>query len=238
MDQKLARLALMLEEEQMNIIKQSKVLVIGLGGVGGYVCEALARSGIGHLVVMDHDVVSMSNLNRQIIATKDSIGVSKTLAIKQRVELISDTTVTCIDEFYHDECNIIDNSYDFIVDACDTISAKIAIIKKCKECHINLISCMGTANRLDPSQLRVMSLDQTSYDPLAKVMRNLVKKNHIKGKIMVVASLEQPFKQNKLVDGNGITLKEKYPPASSPFVPSAAGMLMASYVFKKLINKI
>ncbi len=236
MDAKLERLYLSIGEEKVNKLKNAKVLVVGVGGVGGYVCESLARSGVGHLVVMDHDVVSISNLNRQIIACKSTLGLSKVELMKARIEDISDSKVDVIDAFYDENSTVIDDTFDYVVDACDTISAKIAIIKKCKELNIKHIASMGMANRFDPSQIRLVELSKTQNDPLAKVMRKLVKENRIRGKVMVVCSNELPFKQNKLINPNGKTMKEKYPPSSNAFVPSAAGLLIGASVFQDLIK--
>lgn len=236
MDGKLERLALVLSEKQIEKLNKSKVLVVGIGGVGGYVCESLARSGIGELVIVDNDKVSISNINRQIIATKNTIGISKVIAMKNRIEEISDTKVTTIEAFYDSDSNFIDDSYDYIVDACDTISAKIELIKCAKKLNIKHITSMGMANRFDPSLIKRMDLSKTTNDPLAKVMRKLVKDHKIRGKIDVVCSLELPYKQNKLINPNGKTMKEKYPPASNAFVPCSAGLLIGSIVLKELIK--
>ena len=236
MDAKLERLALLLSEEQINKLQSTKVLVVGLGGVGGYVCEALARSGVKEISIMDHDVISISNLNRQIIATKSNIGVSKVIAMKNRIEDISDAKVNIYEMFYTKECNIIDSSYDYVIDCCDTITAKIEIIKKCQKENVKTIASTGTGNRVDPMSFTLTTLDKTTYDPVAKAMRSIVKKEGIRGKIKVICSTEHPIKQNKVINLEGKTMKDKYPVASNAFVPSAAGLFLASIVVKDLIK--
>lgn len=237
MDEKLERLRLLLDDKQINNIINSKVLVIGIGGVGGYVCEALVRCGIKEISIMDHDTVSLSNFNRQIIATKSNLGLSKVIAMKNRIEDISDCTVNTYDMFYNNETNIIDNSYDYVIDCCDTISAKIDIIKKCHDLNVKSITCTGTGNRIDPNAFIYTTLDKTTYDPVSKAMRQIVKKQGIKYKIKVICSKEQPTKQNKVINKDGKTMKDKYPIASNSYVPSSAGLFIASIVIKQLINK-
>ena len=236
MDKKLERLALLFNDQQMNKLYHTKVLVIGLGGVGGYVCEALVRSGIKEISIMDHDIINETNLNRQIIATKSNIGISKVIAMKNRIEDISDTIVNTYDMFYTKECNVIDNTYDYVIDCCDTITSKIEIIKKCHELGVKTIACTGTGNRLNPMSFICTTLDKTSYDPVCKAMRNIVKQEGIKYKIKVIYSSEQPTKQNKVINLEGKTMKDKYPIASNSFVPSSAGLFIASIVIKEIVG--
>ena len=236
MDQYLERLSLCISQEQLDKLKDKTVMVIGIGGVGGYVCEALARSGIGQLILVDNDEVSASNLNRQIIATKSNIGLSKTIAMKNRIEDISNSKVKTIDIFYNEDTNIITSDIDYVVDACDTMIAKINIIDKCHKLDIPHLACLGTGNRFNPQSFIYTTLDKTKNDPVARSMRSLVKKYNINYKVNVVVSSEIPHKQNTLVNPDGNTLKEKYPPSSNAFVPASAGLFIASIVFKDLIS--
>ena len=240
METPLQRMELLIGEENLKKLKESTVMIVGVGGVGSYAAEALARSGVGKLVLVDGDTVAPSNLNRQIHAVFATIGKSKTEVMKERIESYrDDCTIIRKDMFYNEEANdkLFDVEVDFVIDAIDTMSSKLALIKYCKEHNIPFISSMGMANRLDPTKVECCDLMKTSYDPVAKIMRNLVKKHHIKGKIPVVFSKEQPSVQTKVINENGVTRKQKMPPASSPFVPSAAGLAAASYAMDILLQK-
>lgn len=240
METPLQRMELLIGEENLKKLKESTVMIVGVGGVGSYAAEALARSGVGKLVLVDGDTVAPSNLNRQIHAVFATIGKSKTEVMKERIESYrDDCTVIRKDMFYNEEANdqLFDVEVDFVIDAIDTMSSKLVLIKYCKEHNIPFISSMGMANRLDPTKVECCDLMKTSYDPVAKIMRNLVRKHHIKGKIPVVFSKEQPSVQTKVINENGITRKQKMPPASSPFVPSAAGLAAASYAMNILLQK-
>lgn len=224
----LDRLELLVGKEKLHKIKKTKVLVVGLGGVGGYVVEALVRSGVEKIYLLDYDVVTESNKNRQIIATDKTIGQKKIDAFKERIASISpECQVIGIDLFLNEDNISILNQYyfDCLVDACDTVSTKQALISYCLEKEIPFISCMGTGNRLDPSKLEITDLRKTSYDPLAKKMRKFIVDNKIKAKIPVLCSTEQPIKT------------ETRTIASCSFVPSAAGLLIASHIIRQIINK-
>lgn len=240
METPLQRMELLIGKDGLNILKQATVMIIGIGGVGSYAAESLARSGIGKLILVDGDTVAPSNLNRQIHATFNTIGESKTKVMKERIESFrEDCDIQCLDIFYNDEQNglLFKEPVDFVVDAIDTMTSKLALIKYCTVHNIPFISSMGMANRMDPTKVTCCDLMQTSYDPVAKIMRNLIRKNRIKGKIHVVYSSEQPSIQTKVINENGVTRKQKMPPASSPFVPSAAGIACASFVISKLLMK-
>lgn len=232
------RTRLLLGNKQVEILKDATVMVVGIGGVGSYCAEALARCGIGRLLLVDHDCVSESNLNRQIHATYDTIGKPKTEVMKERIHSYrKDCEVILYPMFYQAENNevLVKNKIDFVVDAIDTISAKLDLIAYCLEHKIDFISCLGMANRLDSTAVCISELMKTSYDPLAKVMRSQVRKRRLKGKIPVVFSKEQPIKQNIETDPDAPTRKLRIPPASSPFVPAAAGLACASYVVRKML---
>ncbi|MEG1475750.1 MAG: tRNA threonylcarbamoyladenosine dehydratase [Longicatena sp.] len=240
METPLQRMDLLIGTEGMNIIKNATVMIVGIGGVGSYTAEALARCGIGSLILVDGDRIAISNLNRQIHATFQSIGQEKPEVMKQRIETYRDNcNIICKDMFYNEEKNdeLFANKVDFVVDAIDTMSSKLSLIQYCLAHKIPFISSMGMANRLDPTKIVCCDLMKTSYDPVAKIMRNLVRKHHIKGKIPVVYSSEHPSIQSIIVNEEGVSRKQKMPPASSPFVPSAAGLACASYVIQKLLQR-
>ena len=235
----LQRMELLIGEENVKNLQQKCVMIVGVGGVGSYAAEALARSGIGKLILVDADVVALSNLNRQIHATYLTLGQSKTKVMKERIETYrKDCTIVCKDVFFSEEVtsDLFQEHVDFVVDAIDTMTSKLALIQYCLRHKIPFISSMGMANRLDPTKIEISELMKTSYDPVAKVMRNMVRKQKVRGKIPVVWSSEQPIVQTRIIKEDGKTRKEKMPPASSPFVPSAAGLAIASYAMKKLLK--
>lgn len=225
--EELSRLALLIGNENVIKLTHKRVLVLGLGGVGGYVVEALCRSGIGSLVIADQDVVSISNLNRQLIALQSTIGKSKVAAWKERIsDIIPSCQVTGIEQRITAE-NIeilFQKPIDFAIDACDTVTTKLAFLKYCICNHIPFVTCLGTGKRMDPTKIVITELGKTQNDPLAKVLRKLVKEEGIKEKIPVVYSTEIPIK----IEGTTI--------GSSIFVPSCAGMTAASYAIKQLLE--
>ncbi len=206
-------------------LKESTVLVVGLGGVGGYVVEALARSGIGNLILVDYDKVDITNFNRQIIAINENIGKYKVDCFKERIGSINEECNVISYNLRIDNDNfkdIFNTKIDFVVDAVDDVRAKAAIINYCLEHNIDFISSMGTGNRLDPSKLTIMTLDKTYNDPLARVMRSKFDKS-VQKKITVCTSTELPLK-----------VKDKTVIGSNAFVPSSAGLLIASYIVRKI----
>lgn len=229
--EKFSRTKMLIGEENLEKLNNSKVLVVGIGGVGGFVVEGLVRAGIGHIDLIDHDTVSESNLNRQIIATNNTIGKLKVLCMKERIESINeDCIVNAYDTFLTPE-NIgkMDfSSYDYVIDAIDTVSSKIALIEKCIKENVPIISSMGTGNKLNPSKLVITDLNKTSVCPLARVMRYELRKrgiNHLK----VCYSTEEPVKVTVTDDKT-----KKHIPGSISFVPSSAGLLIASEVVKDI----
>ncbi len=224
---KFDRLKHLIGDGNVDELSKKCVLVIGLGGVGGYSIESLVRSGIGHLIIVDGDVVEETNLNRQIIATSSVIGKSKVDLFNARIKDINpDCVVTQINKFI-DKDNIDElfcYDIDYLVDACDSLDTKFLIIKNCLEKNIPFISSMGTGNRMDPSKFRITTLDKTSEDPVAKILRKRVRDENIKGRIEVLCSSEKPKKLGKVIGSNS-------------FVPPSAGLLITSYIVNKFINE-
>ena len=223
MEQADTRTKLLIGEEGAAVLKARTVCVLGIGGVGSFCVEALARSGIGRLILVDGDVVAPSNLNRQLMAVQETIGKAKTEAMAERIrQYRSDIEIRCVNRFYDASLNeeLFCEPIDFVVDAIDTLSSKRDCIEYCLLHQIPFISSMGMANRLDPTKLTIMELMKTTYDPLAKVMRSMMRKSVVKGKIPVVCSLEQPIRQTRIINEDGKTRKEQMPPASSSFVKS------------------
>lgn len=237
MNEKFVRTAMVLGPSAVENLRTKRVAVFGIGGVGGNCAEALARSGVGTLDLIDSDDVCESNLNRQVFALHSTIGMKKTDAAKQRIMDISpETAVNTYPVFYLPEtADTIDFSvYDYIVDAIDTVTAKLDIIERAGRCRVPVISSMGCGNRVDPSMLRIMDIYDTKGDPLAKVMRREMRKRGIK-KLPVCCSLETPLKP--LFPGSEEELKTRRSiPGSTAFVPPAAGIMIASYVVRKLIS--
>lgn len=222
------RLEKIVSKEKLNNFRNTTVMVVGIGGVGGYTVEALVRAGINNIILIDSDTVDITNKNRQIIALDSTIGMAKTLVMKNRIlDINKECSITCLDIFL-DKTNTFDiiNKYkpDYVVDACDTIEAKKEIILSCLKLNINFISSMGTGNKFDPSKLYITDIRKTDYDPLAKIMRKWVKDERLKGHIDVLVSKEAPVKTHDRT------------PGSTSFVPSSAGLLIASYIFNKIVN--
>ena len=213
-------------KEKLDILKTKKVIVFGVGGVGSYVVEALVRSGISYITVVDNDVVSLSNINRQLIALNSTIGKPKVEVIKQRIlDINNSAKVNAIKEFVTPENldNFNLSSYDYAIDAIDNVTAKIALAVKSEEQGFNLISCMGTGNKLKPELFEITDIYKTSVCPLAKVLRKELKARGVKN-LTVLYSKEEPIKTGSKT------------PASISFTPSIAGLRIAQYVILNLIN--
>lgn len=232
--ERFSRTELLLGESAVNTLRQKRVAVFGVGGVGGYVAEGLARCGIGALELIDSDKVAESNINRQIIALGSTVGKYKVDAAAERIADISpDTEVVrhcCF--FLPENSEGFDFSrYDYVVDAIDTVSGKLAIIEKAKAAGVPVISAMGAGNKLDPTAFRVADISQTSGCPLARVMRRELKLRGITG-VKTVYSEEQPIKTGVIDEGSG-----KAVPGSVSFVPSVMGLIIAGEVIKDLTAK-
>ena len=232
MSEQFSRTELLLGKPAMEHLAGCRVAVFGIGGVGGYVCEALARSGVGAFDLIDNDQVCLSNINRQIIATHKTIGKDKVDVMKERIlDINPDAKVNTYKCFFLPE-NASDfpfEKYDYVVDAIDTVTAKIELVMQCQKMGIPIISSMGAGNKLDPTQFRVADIYKTEMDPLAKVMRRELKKRGVK-KLKVVYSQEKPITPIEEITSDN----RKVIPGSTAFVPSVAGLIIAGEVIKDL----
>lgn len=224
-----SRTELLIGTENVNKLNNSKVAIFGIGGVGSFTVEALARGGIGNFILVDKDDVDLTNINRQIIATSKTVGKPKVEVTKERIlEINPNANVEIYKEFFMPETNgILDKTITYIVDAVDTVTAKIELVKRANELNIPIISCMGTGNKLDPTKFEVSDIYKTSVCPLAKVMRKELKTRGIK-KLKVIYSKENPIKVNKE--------PVKQVPGNISFVPSVAGLIIAGEVIKDIID--
>lgn len=235
-----SRTEMLFGHEAIEALAAARVAVFGVGGVGGYAVEVMARSGVGHLDLIDNDTVSITNINRQIIALNSNVGQYKVDVARQRVlDINPQCDVRAIRMFYlPEEANNINLSeYDYVVDCIDTIKAKIDIAIRCHELGVPVISSMGAANKLDPTMFRVTDLSKTSMDPIARIMRKKLRKAGIEH-LKVVYSVEQPEKatDSDAPDDNATTSKRPVP-ASNAFVPAAAGIIIGGEVVKDIIIK-
>lgn len=219
------RLITLIGEDNVNKLKKANVLIVGLGGVGGYALETLVRSGIYNLTIVDGDIVELSNLNRQIISKRNVIGRPKVLVAQARtLEINPDVNLKVINQFIREDNFSLLNidSFDYVIDACDDLNLKILLIKNADK--YKLISSMGTANKMDMTRFKITTIDKTSYDPLAKIIRKKIKEEKIRTKFKVVSSDEKVMK-------NGTKL------GTIAYMPAVSGLLCASYVINDIINK-
>ena len=230
MDDWLQRTLALIGEGAFERLNQSHVIVFGLGGVGSYAVETLARCGVGKMTIVDADAISVSNINRQLFALHSTVGKLKTQVAAERIADINPLCkVTQLPIFYDSQQAdaVFAEKYDFCIDAIDTVSAKIDLVLQCKERDIPIISCMGTGNKIDPSMLKIADIYNTAVCPLARVMRHELKKRGIK-KLKVLYSEEKPIKE--------IIEQEKRTPASISFVPGTAGLMIAGEVIRDIIG--
>ncbi len=233
-----SRSELLLGKDTMDKLANMKIAVFGVGGVGSYVCEALVRSGVGSFILIDSDSISLTNVNRQIHATLKTVGKSKVEVMKERMlDINPDCNIVTYEEFYlpDNHSDIITDDISYIVDAIDTVSAKIDIIMEAKKRNIPIISAMGAGNKLDPTRFEVTDIYKTSVCPLAKVMRRELKNRGIKH-LKVVYSKEEPI---KIEDYSCCSeeLDKKRVPGSLAFVPSCMGLIIASEIVKDILKK-
>lgn len=222
------RLTKIIDEKSFAKIKNLNILLVGVGGVGGYALETLVRMGINNITIVDYDKVEITNINRQIIATSKTINKYKVDVAKERALSINPNIKikTIKDNINKDNYfELFKDSYDYVIDACDTITTKILLIEYCVLNDIKIISCMGTGNRLDPTKLEITNIWKTNNDPLAKIIRKLLKEKNIKEKIPVICSKELPI---KIKDRN---------PGSTSIVPSVAGIYITSYIINDTLKK-
>ena len=220
------RLISLIGKDKFSKLQTTNVLVVGIGGVGGYALEALVRSGIMNISIIDYDKIELSNLNRQIITSNDNIGLTKVDVAKERVLKINpESNIITFNENLNEENidRILENKFDYIIDACDTISTKVLIIEKSLKNKYKLISCMGTANKTNPALLSITELSKTSNDPIAKILRKRIKDLKINKKIPVVSSTETPVIKQQL--------------GTNSYIPGIAGLLCASYVINDITKK-
>ena len=223
-----SRTELLIGKENIQKLSKAKIIVYGIGGVGSFTVEGLVRAGVENIILVDNDVISPSNLNRQIHATISNIGKLKVECMKERILSINpkiNVETYIPQDIEHGEEILIDDSIDYVVDAVDTITTKLKLIQRAKEKQIPIISCMGTGNKLDPTKFEITDIYKTSVCPLAKVMRKELKKRGIKN-LKVLYSKEEPIKHEM----------ESRTPASISFVPSVAGMIIAGEVIKDIIK--
>lgn len=221
------RLEKLIGKENINKLHNKTIAIIGLGGVGGYVLETLIRNGIENIIIVDNDIIDITNKNRQIIATDSTIGKYKVDALESRIKDINkNVNIIKLNIFLNEENKkeLFKYSIDYLVDACDTVSTKIMLIRECLNRNIKFISSMGTGNKFDPTKLKITELKKTSYDPLAKVIRHELNKLNINEKVIVLSSIEEPIKTKTRT------------PYSYSVVPNIAGILIADYIIRDAIN--
>lgn len=219
------RLITLIGEDNVNKLKKANVLIVGLGGVGGYALETLVRSGIYNLTIVDGDIVELSNLNRQIISKRNVIGRPKVLVAQARtLEINPDVNLKVINQFIsNDNFSLLNiDSFDYVIDACDDLNLKMLLIKNADK--YKLISSMGTANKMDMTRFKITTIDKTSYDPLAKIIRKKIKEEKIRTKFKVVSSDEKVMKKGAKL-------------GTIAYMPAVSGLLCASYVINDIINK-
>jgi len=225
-----SRLEQLVGTQTLQALADKTVLILGLGGVGGFAAESIARSGFGHIILVDKDTVEESNINRQIIALDSTVHNPKVEVMKARIfDINPKCDVTIYQTFYNEQTKdtIWNHKIDYMIDCIDTITFKIDLIKEATIRHIPFISVMGTGNKYHPEQLQIIPLSKTQYDPIARVIRNKLRNTHKLQEIMTVCSTEQPEK----VDSTTMS------PSSNVFVPNTAGILAASYIFNLAIGK-
>ena len=232
--------------EGLDVMRNSTVAVLGVGGVGSFAAEALARSGVGRIILIDKDVVDITNINRQIHALMTTIGQPKAELMKERIKLINpECDVVSPRMFYTEETyeQVFAYPLDYMLDASDTISYKIHLIKECLQRGLPIVSCMGAANKMDPTKFQVADISKTSMDPMARVIRLKLRKQGIHKGVKVVFSTEMPVRpredvtQRIVPDSAPEFRKAQMPPASNAFVPSVAGLILASVAIRDLLAK-
>ena len=241
MENQFSRTELLIGKAGEEKLKKAKVAVFGVGGVGSFVVEGLVRAGVGNIEIVDNDKICLSNLNRQIMATRNTVGRYKVDVVKERIfEINPEANVEAYQEFYMPDSNtnIITNNLSYVADCVDTVTAKIAIVMKCKENNVPVISAMGTGNKLDPSKFEITDIYKTSVCPLAKVMRKELRKRNVES-LKVIYSRENPITprhdEDCTPETNGLVRKQV--PGSISFVPSVAGLTIAGEIIREIIKE-
>jgi tRNA A37 threonylcarbamoyladenosine dehydratase len=241
-----SRTELAIGPEGLDVMKRSTVAVLGIGGVGSFAAEALARTGVGRIILIDKDVVDITNVNRQIHALTTTVGQPKADLMRDRIKLINpECDAVALRMFYTEETyeKLFEYPLDYVLDASDTITYKIHLIKQCLARGIPIISSMGAANKMDPTRFQVADISKTSMDPIARVIRQKLRKEGIKKGVKVVFSTEEPLKPRqdvtqRIVPENAPEIrKAQQPPASNAFVPPVAGLIMVSVAVRDLLAK-
>ncbi len=223
----LNRLESLIGEDKLKKIRDLNILILGLGGVGGYVVESIARCGVNKITLVDGDTIKPSNINRQIIATRRTMNHYKTKEWKKRIKIINKDALVNIINTRINENNmeiLFSEKYDYIIDACDTTIVKVKLIEECSKKGIKLISCMGTANKMDATMLEITTLDKTDYDPLAKKIRKEIKNKELMKDVTVITSKEKSIDTGML--------------GSTSYVPACAGLLVTDYIINSIVKKI
>lgn len=216
----------LLVKDKFDNIQNKKVLILGLGGVGSYVCESLVRSGVENLIIVDNDIIDITNLNRQLMTNHNNIGMSKVDVWYERIKSINPNCNVKIIKQFIDKDNIeclFEEKIDYFVDACDTVDTKVLAIKNCLDMNIKIISCMGTGNKMDPSKLKIIDISKTSYDRLSKIVRKKLKENGIYHTVVVSSDEPAYCKVDKIIPSNS-------------FVPATAGLLITSYIINDMVG--
>lgn len=238
MTNELIRTEMLFGKENIELLKEKRIAIFGIGGVGSYVLEALTRMGIGNIDIIDNDTISLSNINRQLIALHSTVGQYKVdVAYKRCKDINENCNIKCYKQFYlnNDDKTFNFEEYDYVIDAIDTVSGKISLIMECQKVNTPIISSMGTGNKIDPTMLCISDIYKTSVCPLAKVMRHELKKRGVK-RLKVIYSKELPRKiDNSIIDEVSLNGSRRSIPASCSFVPSCAGLIIASEVIKDLL---
>ncbi|QCR32996.1 ThiF family adenylyltransferase [Lysinibacillus sp. SGAir0095] len=241
-----SRNELAIGKEGLEVLKNTTVAILGIGGVGSFAAEACARSGVGRIILVDKDNVDITNVNRQLVAYLSTVGKSKSAVMKERIADINpECEVIDMHMFYTEETyeNFFEQNIDFVIDASDTVMYKIHLMKECLKRGIPIISSMGAANKMDPTRFQIADISKTHTDPLAKVIRTKLRKEGIKKGVMVVFSDESPIVARPDVveevgNPNAQIRKAKMPPSSNAFVPSVAGLIAASWVINQILKDV
>ena len=230
------RTKIVIGQDGIDLLRNANILVFGIGGVGSYVVEGLVRAGIGNLTIVDFDTVDITNINRQIPALHSTIGMNKTDVLEKRIKDINpEINLKCHTSLYNEDTSdtLLDGDYDFVVDAIDMVPSKIHLIESCYKRGLNIISSMGMGNKLDPTMIEIADIHKTEMCPLAKIIRREAKKRGIK-KLPVVYSREKP-RDTGITQEDGRTKRVN---GSMSFVPSCAGLIISSYIVRKIIGDL